>query len=89
MKFEATVTLLADLFAPDIDPADVSPEELKELFKHAEFLMRFMAKKVGKKVKLKAAEPFYVQKTLPGHFDNFQQMMLEMLGEPPEQPKVL
>ncbi len=89
MKFEATVTLLADLFAPDIDPANVSPEELTQLFKHAEFLMRFMAKKVGKKVKLKAAEPFYVQKTLPGHFDNFQQQMLEMLGEPPEQPKIL
>ena len=88
MTFEATVTLLADLFAPNIDPANVSPEELKELFKHAEFLMRFMAKKVGKKVKLKVAEPFYVQKTLPGHFDNFQQMMLEMLGDPPEPPKI-
>ena len=88
MTFEATVSLLADLFAPNIDPAEVSPEELKELFKHAEFLMRFMAKKVGKKVKLKAAEPFYVQKTLPGHFDNFQQMMLEMLGDPPEPPKI-
>ena len=89
MKFEATVELLANLFAPDIDPANVSSEELKELFKHAEFLMRFMAKKFGKKVKLKAAEAFYVQKTLPGHFDNFQQQMLEMLGEPPERPKIL
>ena len=48
-----------------------------------------MAAGIGQKVELKAAEAFYVNKTLPGHFDNFQQMMMEMLGNPPEKPKIL
>jgi hypothetical protein len=43
---------------------------------------------LGKKVDLEVAEAFYVQKTLPGHFDNFQQMMSEMLGNPLEKPKI-
>ncbi len=88
LKFEATLTLLARLFTPDIDPASVTPEQLEILSKHADTLLRFMASTIGEKVKLKAAEAFYVQKTLPGHFDNFQQIMMEMLGNPPEPPKI-
>jgi len=47
-----------------------------------------MASTIGEKVNLKAAEAFYVQRTLPGHFDNLQQLMMEMLGNPPEPPKI-
>jgi hypothetical protein len=47
-----------------------------------------MAGVIGKNMSLKAAEAFFVQKTLPGHFDNFQQMTAEMLGSPPEKPKI-
>ncbi len=47
-----------------------------------------MATVIGKKVDIKAAEAFFVQKTLPGHFDNFQQLTSEMLGNPPEKPKI-
>jgi hypothetical protein len=43
---------------------------------------------IGKKVNLEAAETFYVQKTLPGHFDNFQELMREMLGYPSDPPKI-
>ncbi|MFB0562437.1 MAG: PIG-L deacetylase family protein [Candidatus Lokiarchaeia archaeon] len=88
LKFEATLTLLARLFAPDIDPAKVTPEDLKVLSKHADTLLRFMASTIGEKVKLEAAEAFFVQKTLPGHFDNFQQLMMEILGNPPEPPEI-
>ncbi|MEX2704673.1 MAG: PIG-L deacetylase family protein [Candidatus Freyrarchaeum guaymaensis] len=88
LKFEATLTLLARLFAPDIDPANVTPDQLETLSKHADTLLRFMASTIGEKVNLKAAEAFYVQRTLPGHFDNFQQLMMEMLGNPPEPPKI-
>ncbi|MEM2134936.1 MAG: PIG-L family deacetylase [Candidatus Jordarchaeaceae archaeon] len=88
LKFEATLTLLARLFAPNIDPTHVTSEDLKILSQHADTLLRFMASTIGEKVKLKAAEAFFVQKTLPGHFDNFQQIMLEMLGNPPEPPKI-
>ena len=88
LKFEATLELLAQLFAPKIDPANVSPDELRKLTKYANRLYRSMATVIGKKVDLKAAEAFFVQKTLPGHFDNFQQLISEMLGNPSEQPKI-
>ncbi len=88
LKFEATLELLANLFAPKIDPANVSPDELKKLTKYATRLFRSMAIAIGQKVDLKAAEAFFVQKTLPGHFDNFQQLTSEMLGNPPEKPKI-
>jgi LmbE family N-acetylglucosaminyl deacetylase len=88
LKFEATLELLAQLFAPKIDPANVSPDELKKLTKYANKLYRSMAAVIGNKVDLKAAEAFFVQKTLPGHFDNFQQLVSEMLGNPPEKPKI-
>ena len=88
LKFEATLELLAQLFAHNIDPANVSPTELKKLTKYANRLLRSIASAVGKNVNLKAAEAFFVQKTLPGHFDNFQQQISEMLGNPPEPPKI-
>jgi len=88
IKFEATLELLAELFAPNIDPANVSQKELKKLSKYAMSLLRGVATVLGEKVDLEAAEAFYVQKTLPGHFDNFQQMMSEMIGNPPEKPKI-
>ncbi|MFX1314623.1 MAG: PIG-L deacetylase family protein [Promethearchaeota archaeon] len=88
LKFEATLELLAHLFAPDIDPANVSPEELNKLTKYAERLLISIATTIGKNVNLKASEAFFVQKTLPGHFNNFQQMMKELLGNPPDPPKV-
>jgi len=88
LKFEATLELLANLFAPKFDPANVSPDELKKLTKYATRLFRSMAIAIGNKVEVKAAEAYFVQKTLPGHFDNFQQLTAEMLGNPPEKPKI-
>jgi len=88
LKFEATLELLAQLFAPKIDPANVSPEQMKKLIKYANRLYRSMAAAIGNNVDLKAAEAFFVQKTLPGHFDNFQQLTSEMLGNPLEKPKI-
>jgi LmbE family N-acetylglucosaminyl deacetylase len=88
LNFEATLELLANLFAPNIDPANVSPTELKKLTKYANRLLHAMASALGKSVNLKVAEAFYVQKILPGHFDNFQQLMSEMIGNPSEPPKI-
>ena len=88
LVFESTLTLLAELFAPNIDPSNVSQKNLKKLAKYAEKLLNSMASMLGSKVNLKAAEAFYVQKTLPGHFDNFLPLMNEMLGNPPEKPQI-
>jgi LmbE family N-acetylglucosaminyl deacetylase len=91
LKFEATLTLIADLFAPNkgIDPSNVTSEQLKKLSKYATKLLISMAANIGSKVNLKAAEPFYVQRVLPGHFDNFIPLMNEMLGNPLESPKIV
>ncbi|MBY9018788.1 MAG: PIG-L family deacetylase [Candidatus Lokiarchaeota archaeon] len=88
LKFEATLELLAELFSPNIDPANVSEKQLKKLTRQANSLLRSIASVIGKKAGLEVAEAFYVQKTLPGHFDNFQQLMAEMLGNAPEKPKI-
>jgi len=88
LKFEATLELVANLFTTNIDPANVSQKELKKLSKNASRLLTSMAFTLGKKVDLKAAEAFFIQKTLPGHFDNFTQLTREMLGTPPEPPKI-
>ncbi|MFX1592696.1 MAG: hypothetical protein ACFFCL_08385, partial [Promethearchaeota archaeon] len=88
LKFEATLELLAQIFAPDIDPANVSSDELKRLTKYANRLLRSIASTIGKNVNLKVSEAFFVQKILPGHFNNFQQLISEMLGNPSEPPKI-
>ncbi|MFX1599084.1 MAG: PIG-L deacetylase family protein [Promethearchaeota archaeon] len=88
LKFEATLELLAQMFAPDIDPANVSSDELKRLTKYANRLLRSIASTIGKNVNLKVSEAFFVQKILPGHFNNFQQLISEMLGNPSEPPKI-
>ncbi|MFX1387984.1 MAG: hypothetical protein ACFE9M_12275, partial [Promethearchaeota archaeon] len=75
-------------FAPDIDPANVSSDELKRLTKYANRLLRSIASTIGKNVNLKVSEAFFVQKILPGHFNNFQQLISEMLGNPSELPKI-
>jgi LmbE family N-acetylglucosaminyl deacetylase len=89
LKFEATLALLAGLFEQDIDPADVSAEELQVLTRHADKWLRSIAAEVGRKAGLATAEAFFVQKCLPGHFDNMHQAMSEMLGDPVEPPTVI
>jgi LmbE family N-acetylglucosaminyl deacetylase len=89
LKFESTFILLSELFAPDIDPRNVTQKEMKKLKKLAKKLLNSMASVLGKEVGLKTAEAFFVQKTLPGHFDNFRDIFLEMLGHPQKQPKII
>ncbi|MFW9865470.1 MAG: PIG-L deacetylase family protein [Candidatus Thorarchaeota archaeon] len=88
LKFEATLELIANLFTTDIDPANVSPKELKKLSKYAIRLLTSIALTIGRRVNSKASEAFFIQKILPGHFNNFTQLTREMLGTPPEPPKI-
>jgi len=88
LEFEATLTLLSNLFAPNIDPSNVNEKELTKLKKYAENLLNSIGKTLGNEVGLDVAEAFYVQKVLPGHFDNFMDQMNEMLGNPPKEPEV-
>ncbi len=88
LKFESTFELLSIFFSSEVDPLHVTQEDLKKLKKLAKNLLNALASALGKKVGLKIAEAFFIQKTLPGHFDNFREMTLEMLGTPPEKPTV-
>ena len=59
-----------------------------DITKYTNRLLRSISTAIGKNVDLKASEAFFVQEILPGHFDNLQQIMSEMLGNPPEPPKI-
>jgi LmbE family N-acetylglucosaminyl deacetylase len=89
LRFQATLAILARMLAPEIDPADVSAGEAEALPGHADRWLRSMAAQVGAAVGLAAAEAFYVQKCLPGHFDNMREAVGEMLSLPPGAPTVL
>lgn len=89
LEFEGTLAILAGMFAPQLDPANINAEGRRVLAGHADAWLRSMAARIGEKVDLAAAEAFFVQKCLPGHFDNMDQAMSEMLGIPPETPTVI
>lgn len=89
LKFESTLAVLASMFAPEIDPADVSSDGRRVLAGHADAWLRSMAARIGRQADLAAAEAFYVQRCLAGHFDNMKQALSEMLGLPQEEPRVL
>ena len=89
LKYEGTLAILAKMFAPDTDPAHLPPDHAEKLAAHADAWLRAMAAKVGKKAKLAAAEAFFVETCLAGHFDNMDRLMDEMLGEPEPPPRVV
>jgi len=88
LEFEATIELLAELFNLKLDPANVMEDELKKLTKNMHRLLLSIASVIGKKYDLKAAEAFYVQKILPGHFDNLQENISKNFGNPLPPPKI-
>ncbi|MBN2583954.1 MAG: PIG-L family deacetylase [Planctomycetes bacterium] len=89
LEFDSTLAILAAMFAPEIDPANVSPTEREVLAGHADTWVRSMAARVGKVADLAAAEAFFVERCLPGHFDNMDRMIDEMLGEPDPPPRIV
>jgi len=88
LEFESTVELLSDLFGIKIDANKITEQQWKKLTKKAKKLFTSIANTIGKKYNISAAEAFYVQKTLPGHFDNFQEILSENLGNPLAAPKI-
>ena len=88
-EFAGTPAILAGMFAPEIDPGNVSPEEHRTLAGHADRWLRSMAARIGKAVNLRAAECFFVERCLPGHFHNVDRLVGEMLGEDSSPPTIL
>jgi hypothetical protein len=71
-RFETTISIITDLFGFELS-AEPGENEAKKLTEGTDQWIRAMAEKTGKEAGLKAAEAFYIQKCLPGHFDHFKQ----------------
>lgn len=94
-KIEATlchtsqIEMLADWFVPGADPRALTDAQRTALRQGtADFLTmmgRGMATPYAGKVDI--AECFYALPTGPGHFDNYQQMAMELMGVPPPDPQ--
>lgn len=84
------IEMLAKWFLPGADPTALTPEQKGQLRGATRGFLSGMAEGMAKasQGKLTHAECFYAQKTGPGHLDNNRQMMMEMLGAPPEPPEI-
>lgn len=65
--------------------ADLNKGKIEKNLKR---LFQSIGTTIGKKYGVDIAEAFYVQKTEPGHFDNFQEILSEILGNPLAPPKI-
>ncbi len=86
---ESQIEMLADWFVKGADPRALTAEQTRQLRSGAETFLegmgRGMAMAHGGKVEI--AECFYALPVGPGHFDNYQQMAMEQMGAPPEEPQ--
>jgi LmbE family N-acetylglucosaminyl deacetylase len=86
---ESQIEMLADWFVKGADPRALTPAQTGQLRSGAETFLegmgRGMAMAYGGKVEI--AECFYALPVGPGHFDNYQQMAMEQMGAPPEEPQ--
>jgi LmbE family N-acetylglucosaminyl deacetylase len=71
LRFASTLSIISDMFGLENNQKGNRKDD-DELFNSTDAWVRSMAGETGKVAGLKAAEAFYIQKCLPGHFDNWQ-----------------
>ena len=81
--------MLADWFVKGADPRHLTPEERGALRHGTADFLEMMGRGMGMGTggTAEIAELFYALRCGPGHFDNYQQMAMELLGAPPEAPQ--
>ncbi len=87
LQFETTMSIITDLFGMETDQKSSRGDD-KKLKESTEQWIRARAEKTGKKAGLIAAEAFYIQKCLPGHFDNMHQSTEEFTVNQDESPLI-
>lgn len=87
LQFGTTMSIISELFGPEINGKNNIGND-EELIRSTDKWIRARAGCIGKPVGLKAAEAFYVQKCLPGHFDNLQVPTEGFNGKQPESPLI-
>ena len=88
LAFASTVAVLARQLDEDVDPVSISDADMRLLSQRAADMVRSMAQRAGRPVNVSAAEPFFVQRCLPGHFDNMDTTLEEMLGGSASAPRL-
>ena len=86
-QFDTTMSIISELFGQDINKKNNHGKD-KKLIKSTDEWIRERAERIGKPVGLKAAEAFYIQKCLPGHFDNLQPSTEDINGNQVESPLI-
>lgn len=87
LQFETTMSIISDLFGLEINQKSITRDDEK-LIKSTDEWVRARAEQIGKHAGLKAAEAFYIQKCLPGHFNNLQPSTEAFTGKQVESPLI-
>ena len=83
------IEMLASWFVPGADPTNLTPEQRALLEGGAKTFLDGMARGVAMLApETELAEAFFAQHVGPGHFDNYQEMFMEMAGAPPQPPEI-
>lgn len=85
LKFEATLQTIDKLFQHE-QTGEATLEQIRQ--RTGKWLSE-LARRTGRPVGLTCAEAFMVQRCLPGHFDNMNELIGQMLGEQRAAPRVI
>jgi LmbE family N-acetylglucosaminyl deacetylase len=88
LQFESTFEIIKNIFGIQVDLNNITDLKKIKIEKNLKRLFLSIGTAIGKKYGVDIAEAFYVQKTEPGHFDNFQEILSEILGNPLAPPKI-
>lgn len=79
---QSQMEMMADMFVEGADPANLSEEEKTQLHTGVETMLLMLAQALANlsEGKVELAEAFYAIKLGPGMFDNYQEMIQEMIG---------
>ena len=82
--------MLASWFVPGADPRNLIDTQRAQLQGGARNFLNQMGQNIARPfgARVQLGEAFFVQRTGPGHFDNYPQLFSEMMGEPPQEPLI-
>ncbi|MFX1516764.1 MAG: PIG-L deacetylase family protein [Promethearchaeota archaeon] len=79
---QSQVEMMADLFVEGADPANLTEDQKAQLQEGADAMLRMLSQALANLSNgdVELAEVFYAIKLGPGMFDNYQEMIQEMMG---------
>lgn len=79
---QSQMEMMADIFVAGADPTNLTIEEKEQLHEGTDNLLRMVSQMIGNlsEGQVELAEAFFAIKLGPGMFDNYQDMIQEMVG---------